>query len=247
MNKRTLGAIILAAGRGSRMKLKNGNKTSLLLNGKPLISYPVELLAKLKINPVVVVVGHAKDSVREALKNADVLYVTQKKRLGTGHAVKIAISGIPGSITDILVMNGDDSYSYKEDIITKMVSAHFKRSAALTMLTLTVADPSGLGRVVRNEQGEVINIIEEKDSGPEHKLIKEINTNCYIFQMNFLKKYLPKITKSPVTGEYYLPALIKLAFDNKERIEGVAGGTMQWRGINTKEELSIAQEIFINE
>lgn len=247
MKNRNLGAIILAAGRGKRMKLKSGNKTSMLLNGKPLISYPVELLKKMNVDPVIVVVGHAKNSVQKALANSNVKFATQKQRLGTGHAVKSAMSGIPDAITDILVMNGDDSYSYTEEILNKMITKHFGSKASMTFLTINLNNPAGLGRVVRNEQNQVIDIVEEKDATESQKFIKEINPNCYVFQIEFLKKYIPKITKSPVTGEYYLPSLIKLAFENKEQIEDVQGGSLRWRGINTVEELSLAQNIFNNE
>jgi bifunctional UDP-N-acetylglucosamine pyrophosphorylase/glucosamine-1-phosphate N-acetyltransferase len=244
-NKNTkLGAVILAAGRGKRMKLKNVNKTSLLLNGKPLISYPVELLKKMKIDPVIIVVGHAKNTVQNALRKSQVIFAEQKKRLGTGHAIKSAMSSIPDTITDILVLNGDDSYFYTQNLLNKMITTHYSSNPSVTLLTIKTENPAGIGRIVRDSQNQVIDIVEEKDASESQKKIKEININCYIFQTKFLRKYTPKLRKSPVTGEYYLPALIKLARDNNEKIEILAAGFIPWQGVNTKEELEAAKKIF---
>ncbi len=241
--KRTMGAIILAAGEGKRMKSGGVNKNSILLNGKPLISYPVELLKKLPIDPIVVVVGHASRSVRDALKNASVVFATQSERLGTGHAVKAAMEVIPESVTDIIILYGDDSYVYTESIIKKLWDIHDMNDSALTFLTITIDNPAGLGRIIRGENGDVIDIVEEKDAEEGQKNIKEINPNCYIFKTEFLREYLAKIPKSTVTGEFYLPALIKLARDYGEHVEAVDGGFMKWRGINTPEDLEEAKSL----
>lgn len=240
---RKLGAIILAAGRGKRMNEKNVNKVTLLLHDKPIISYAVTLLEKMKISPVLIVVGHAKKSVQNALKNAKVIFIEQKEQLGTGHAVKKAMTKIPNSITDIIILYGDDSYAYNQEILNKIINIHIMSDQKLTFVTIKVDNPAGLGRIIRNK-GEVIDIIEEKDAAVEQKKIKEINPNCYIFQTDFLKKYLPKITKSPVTGEYYLPALIKLACESNEKIKVVEVGSLPWRGVNTQGDLAEAKKIF---
>jgi bifunctional UDP-N-acetylglucosamine pyrophosphorylase / glucosamine-1-phosphate N-acetyltransferase len=100
-----------------------------------------------------------------------------------------------------------------------------------------------LGRVVRDASGNVTAIVEEKDATEEQRAINEINAACYFFSTKFLKKYLKKIKKSPVTGEYYIVSLIEMAAKNKETIE-----TMQvdlpWRGVNTQEELKEAEQLF---
>ncbi len=241
---RKLGAIILAAGRGKRMEQKRANKVTLLLRDKPLITYAVNLLEKMKISPVIVVVGHAKDTVQVALKNARVVFAEQKRRLGTGHAVRSAITKIPSEITDIIILYGDDSFVYNEEILNKIINIHIMNDQMLTFLTIKVNNPAGLGRIIRNDKREVIDIIEDKDATVVQKKIKEINPNCYIFQTEFLKKYLPKITKSPVTGEYYLPALIKLARDYKEKLEVVEAGFIPWQGVNTQEDLIEAKKLF---
>lgn len=243
---RTIGAIILAAGKGTRMKEKNINKVTKLLRGKPLISYTVDMLQKVKVSPVIVVVGHAKESVENALRDADVVFVEQINQLGTGHAVKCAMKKIQKTTTDIIILYGDDSYLYTEEVLNKIINRHMMEEPTLTFLTIKVANPAGLGRITKNSKGEVTGIIEEKDATDEQRKINEINPNCYIFRSEFLKKYISKIRKSPVTGEYYLPSLIKIARENKEKILVIEEGYLPWRGINTKEELEEAQNMYIN-
>lgn len=241
--KRGISAIILAAGKGSRMK-EEVNKVTLLMNGKPLISYAVNLLQKMEVRPVIVVIGHAKESVKNALKDTDVIFVEQEKQLGTGDAVKSALGKIPPVSTDVIVLYGDDSYLYKKEILNKIINKHMMENAMLTFLTINVEAPTGLGRVIRDRSGDVIDIIEEKDATQEQREINEINPNCYIFRHDFLKKNLPQIPKSQVTGEYYLPSLIKIAKENNEKILTVDGGCLLWKGVNTKEDLAEARNLY---
>lgn len=242
--KRNIAAIILAAGKGKRMNEKEVNKVTMLLNDKPLISFSLNLLKKMKVLPVIVVVGHAKESVKKALKDYEVTYVEQKEQLGTGHAVTAAFSKIPDNITDIIILYGDDSYLYNKDILNNIINKHMMEKTMLTFLTIKVPNPLGLGRIIRDSSGDVKDIIEEKDATRDQRKINEINPNCYIFQSVFLKKYLPKIPKSTVTGEYYLTSLIKIAGENKEKIRAVDGGFLPWKGVNTKEDLLKARDLY---
>lgn len=241
-----ISAIILAAGKGKRMNSKNFNKVSLPLKNKPMILYAIDLLSRLKINPVVVVVGFAKRSVIELLENREIIFAEQKKRLGTAHAVTCGLRKIPGNVSDVLVFNGDDSAFYSEEVVNKLISHHISSNSSLTFLTVDVENPTGLGRVVRDEEGKVVKIVEEKDANENEKNIREINPACYFFKLSFLKKYLKKVPKSNVTGEYYLTHLIDIAIENKQKIDAVRGGLIPWRGVNTKEELAEAEKMFIN-
>lgn len=242
---RKIAGIVLAAGKGSRMKEENINKVSVLLNNKPIISYGVSILEKMKINPIVIVVGHAKESVINALKTNNVVYAEQENQLGTGHAVQVAMGKIGNDVKDVIILYGDDSYAYTEKTLNEIIDVHYKKDAALTFLTIKVNDPAGLGRVIRNSNGRVTDIIEEKDATEEQKKIKEVNPNCYIFKTAVLKKYLPLITKSPVTGEYYLPAIINLIQSNNENIEVIYNDSIRWQGVNTREELRKAEKNLI--
>ena len=243
-SQRKLGAIILAAGKGTRMKSGKINKVALLLADKPLILHSIHLLELMKFKQIVVVVGFAKESVKSVLLNSKVNFVEQKKRMGTAHAVKKAIEVIDDDITDILVIQGDDSHFYNKKIIGEMITAHNISPSSLTFLTINADNPFGLGRIVRSKHGKIVSIIEEKDADEKIKKIKEVNPACYIFDVGFLKKFIGSVPRSTITGEYYLTSLINIALSNKKIVKAVPAGNVVWRGVNTKEELLEAERLY---
>ena len=242
MNK--IAAIVLAAGKGKRMKSKEINKVVLPLGNKQMILHTMDLLDKINIKRKIVVVGFAKKSVIDLLGQR-VVFAHQRKRLGTAHAVRVALKYLPKEARDVLILYGDDSAFYKKETIKSLIERHKEKDSSFTFLTIELDNPTGLGRVIRNEMGKVTGIVEEKDARKEQKRIKEINPACYIFRVEFLRKYLRKIKKSPITGEYYLTSLIDLAIKNKQNLEAVKGGKILWRGINTYEELKEAERLFL--
>lgn len=239
-----LTAIVLAAGKGKRMDSKHVNKVVLKLGSRQMILYTIDLLENLKINPVIVVVGFAKKSVVDLLGQR-VIFVNQKIRLGTAHAVKCALKYLPKNITDVLVLNGDDSAFYKEETIKSLIEKHREKDSSFTFLTIEIDNPTGLGRVIRNGNGKVNAVVEEKDATLEQKRIKEINPACYVFNVEFLREHLTKIRKSKITDEYYLTSLISMGIKDKEKIATLRGGRIPWRGINTVEELREAERMFL--
>lgn len=238
-----LGAIILAAGKGKRMNSKTVNKVALLLGGKPMILYTVSLLENLKINPILVVVGFAKNSVIKLLNNKNIIFIEQKKRLGTGHAVLCTLKKLPEEVDDVLILQGDDSAFYSKEVINKLITIHFNSKSSLTFLTVEMENPSGLGRIIRDKNNKLVAIAEEKNATEEQKKIKEINLACYIFKTNFLKRFLKKVKKNKLTREYYLVDLIEMAVQNQEKIQIVKEQNLKWRGVNTKEELIEAEKL----
>ncbi len=238
-------AIILAAGKGKRMNSKTVNKVALPLGGKPMILHTYNILEKLGIKTIVIVVGFAKNSVMDLFSHQKVEFCAQKKRLGTAHAVFCAMKKMPSRIKNVLVLHGDDSALYKTDTMKQLIEKHLKSGASFTFLTIEMENPEGLGRVIRDKEGKVLAIVEEKDATEDILKIKEVNPACYIFKTDFLNKYLPKIKKSPVTGEYYLTSLIDMGIKNNENIETLQAGLFAWRGVNTKEELREAEDIFL--
>ncbi len=247
-NKHEIGAIILAAGRGKRMNLAESNKVTLSLVNKPIILHIVEFMNSVGIASVVVVVGHAKESVIEALSGKDVLFAEQTEQLGTGHAAASALEVLPDHVTDVVIVYGDDAVLYTREnraLIADLLESHSASDAAFTFLTIEQEDPTGLGRIVRDSDGGLLAIVEEKDATDEERLIKEINPGCFVFSVAFLKKYLPQVEKSPVTGEYYLTSLIDMAIAEGEKVETVRGGRRKWRGVNTPEELIAAEKMMM--
>lgn len=242
-NHREICAIILAAGKGKRMKNEDINKVTIRINKKPLIAYSVQVLEELRIKPIIIVTGHAEHTVKKALQYKNITYAKQDKQLGTGHAALQAIPKIPANITDVIILYGDDSYLYKKELLSKIINMHLSGSQEITFLTILVDDPTGLGRIIRDSNNHIKGIVEEKDADSTQKKIKEINPNVYIFKASFIKKYLPLISQSSVTGEYYLPTLIDLAYDSQEKIEALEGGKIPWQGINTSVDLKIAEKL----
>lgn len=241
MNK--LGAIVLAAGRGSRMKSKASNKVTIVLGNKPMILHGIHLLQSAGVKTIVVVVGFAKESVKNIIKE-EVIFAEQRKRLGTAHAVYKAMEVLPKEIENVLIIQGDDSAFYKEDVIRQLVKKHIDEDNSITFLTIKASNPAGLGRVVRNSKGDVLSVVEEKDATASQRKIDEVNPACYIMKTSFLNKYLQKIKKSSITGEYYLTSLIDIAIKNNEKLSTLNAGNIPWRGVNTGEELEAAKKLY---
>jgi len=235
-------AIILAAGRGKRMKAKGRNKVTYELLGKPMISYTLDNIHTAGVAHCIAVVGYEKQSVVSLLGEND-MSVVQGKRLGTGHAVKVALAEVPNTVEYVLVLYGDDSFMYKSDVYRELIALHIEKNPVMTFLTLELADPKGLGRIRRDTQSKVVGIVEEKDATDEQKKINEINPACYVFSTSFLRSYIKKIAKSEVTGEYYLTSLIEMAVADNLHIETLKRTDIKWRGINTPEELKEAENM----
>lgn len=243
----TLGGIILAAGKGRRMRMNSQNKVTVSLADKPMVQHIVDFMHKIRIDTIVVVVGFAKQSVINILQGQQVIFAEQKKRLGTGHAVLCALKKLPGYVTDVFVVYGDDAVLYTEKnvpLINKLFDLHYQKDSMLTFLTIEQENPFGLGRILRDKNGKVTAIIEEKDAIGKQRNINEINPGCFVFSVSFLREYLPKIEKSSATGEYYLTSLIDLAIKHQETVETLRGGRISWRGVNTHEELLKAEELY---
>jgi bifunctional N-acetylglucosamine-1-phosphate-uridyltransferase/glucosamine-1-phosphate-acetyltransferase GlmU-like protein len=235
-------AVILAAGRGSRMNSTDTNKVALPLAGRPIICHTISNLQKAGITHIVVVVGFAKESVLKCL-DENIVTAEQTEQLGTGHAVKVAIEKIPFA-QDVFVLNGDDSYVFTPEILTNLFQKHKAAQASVSFLTLMTDTPSGLGRIVRDSSGKVVGIVEEKDATEVQKGISEINPACYLFSYDFLKKNLDSIEKSSVTGEFYVTRLIDIAVKNGVAIATHTEKGLQWRGINTPAELEEANKMY---
>ncbi|MEX1052710.1 MAG: sugar phosphate nucleotidyltransferase [Patescibacteria group bacterium] len=240
--------IILAAGKGTRIKSNGANKVSYPFLGKPIILYGVELFEKI-CDDIVVVVGAFSQSVKDIIDGKKkIKYAIQKQRLGTGHAVKIALLEIkkdPPSL--VLIGMGDHMMFYKQETIKKLITQHNEQKSAVSFISTKYHDPNTLawGRVERDKSGNVLDIVEQKDASVKQRKIKELNSAFYCFDYNFLRENINKIKKSDVTREYYLPDLIKIALANKQKVHAML---VHFReigiGINKKEELEESQDLY---
>ncbi|MFH2085786.1 MAG: sugar phosphate nucleotidyltransferase [bacterium] len=238
-------AVVLAAGRGTRMKAKSKNKVAFKLNGQAMIAHTVDHLRSAGISQIIAVVGYQADSVRAALKDK-VVYAIQSEQLGTGDAIKSALPYISSHITSVLALYGDDSAFYPPDLFTTMIAKKEELGCDLLFLTIHKDDPTGLGRIVRDSSGEIVSIIEEKVATEKEKKIQEINTGFYCFDKNFLINYIDRIQKNPVSGEYYLTDIVEIALKNHKKVEAlfVKDSTI-WYGINNRSDFAKAKHKLI--
>jgi bifunctional UDP-N-acetylglucosamine pyrophosphorylase/glucosamine-1-phosphate N-acetyltransferase len=228
-------AIILAAGEGKRMK-SDLPKVLHKIGGRPMLVYVMDTARNIFASKVIVVVARRRLQVRDILdRRARV--VIQEKQLGTADAVKAALKEIPGSAKDVLVLYGDTPLITKETILT-LLEAHRASGAACTVLTTFLNNPKGYGRMLRNDSGQVIGIVEEKEATVAQKLIREINTGMVVFKKDDLYGGLKHVSASPVTGEYYLTDVVSWLFNKNRKVEAcVADDSNEVLGINTPAEL----------
>lgn len=234
-------AIILAAGRGSRMQAKSKNKVAFKLKGLPMVAYTVEHLYEAGIKDIVAVVGFQADSVKSALKDR-VSYVTQFEQLGTGNAIRTAVPSITSDVDTVLAVYGDDSAFYPPALFQDMVAKKRAEHCDLLFLTILKDDPTGLGRIVRDSSGKIVKIVEEKNATPEERSIHEINTGFYCFDRQFLVDHIDDIQKNELTGEYYLTDMVEIALKNGKKVEAyLVHDDSIWHGVNNRSDLVKAQ------
>lgn len=234
-------AIILAAGKGTRMKATDKNKVTYQLSGKPMIAHTVENLLTAGVGQIIAVVGYQADSVRSALKDS-VDYAIQESQLGTGDALKSALPSVNDHIQTILSVSGDDSAFYPPTLYQDLVHKLQAHQADVLVLTIHKDNPTGLGRIVRDQDGKIARIVEEKNASPEEQKIQEINTGFYCFNRKFLEEYAHKIKKNPLSGEYYATDLVEIAMSaGKKVVAHLVEDASIWHGVNTPKDYEQAK------
>ena len=231
--------VILAAGKGTRMKSRKP-KALHTVCGKPMLEIVVESARLAGLAPVVVVVPGDSAAIRQALGDK-CLYAVQNEQLGTGHAMTQAQTTTP-DCGNILVMAGDTPL-LRQETLAEMTRTHISTEAPITMLTSSLTEPEGLGRVVRDSDGKVVAVVEQKEADAETLDIREVNAGVYCFKTSWLWDNLPRLKPSS-TGEIFLTDLIEGAV--KQGLE-VASMTVddgsEALGVNTRVELSRAESM----
>lgn len=211
-------AVLLAAGHGSRMK-SNLIKVMHPIAGKPMIGHAVANARRAGLDDVVVVVGYQQERLREYLGDS-VKYAVQEKQLGTGHALLQAEAFIQAKQGGhVLVMLGDNPF-LGPDVIHRLLQRHIESGARATLLTARIANPFGLGRILRDpETGRMLRVVEEKDATPEQKQINEIWPGVVVFQRDGLVDLLKRLDNNNAQSEYYLPQTVELLVRDGEPVE----------------------------
>ena len=247
MKRETLATVILAAGKGTRMK-SDLAKVLHPICGKPMLWHVVALARNLGSEKTVIVTGHQADLVKEAMKNEALIYVHQEKQLGTAHAVLQAGDALRDFDGDVLILCGDVPLLLPSTI-EGLLKNHRAGGGAITVMTTLLDDPGSYGRVVKNEAGEVLKIVEARDASTEERAIKEINTGIYCAENAFLFEAVRKIDNKNSQGEYYFTDIVEITRrENRKTGSFITGSFIiddpsEAMGINTADDLKTAEGI----
>lgn len=231
-----IASVILAAGKGTRMK-SDLPKVLHKLNGKPMVKYVVELAEKIGSNNTILVVGHKKEMVMDIV-GPQYKYVDQIEMLGSGHAVRVTEEALKNHEGLVLVFCGDVPLISKESIET-LIDKHLSVNASATVLTAIVPDSTGYGRIIKDSEGHLDKIVEEKDASEVERLVKEINSGTFCFDKSLLFDALKEVKSENAQNEYYLTDVIKILKEKGCRV--TAQPVLDWReiiGVNTIEALN---------
>jgi bifunctional UDP-N-acetylglucosamine pyrophosphorylase/glucosamine-1-phosphate N-acetyltransferase len=238
MTTNSLAAIILAGGKGTRMR-SNRAKVLHEIGGEPMITRAINAAAALEPEPILVVVGHQAREVEAAVKIPNARFALQERQRGTGDAVRCALGQLPASFTgDVLITYGDMP-AVKASTLRDFLDSHRKKRAKLSFISITLEDPASYGRVIRDSSGNVDKITEFRDASPAERAIQEINTGFYLVDCAMLRSATAELKPANAQGEYYLTDIVAIARARREKIEAwVANDPAEFAGINSREELA---------
>ncbi|MFA6963463.1 MAG: sugar phosphate nucleotidyltransferase [Patescibacteria group bacterium] len=240
-------AIILAAGKGTRMNDGSDSpipKVMFEIAGEPIIRHSVDLIRHAGIDDVVLVVGYKKELIEDFFKD-EVSYAVQENQLGTGHAAAMAKPLLRGKTESIIIFYGDNPL-YKPSTVKKIIELYEQEKPTVAMLSVVFDDPKfwGFGRILRDDSGEVIGIVEQKDCTPEESLVKESNPGFYIFNAEWFWDNIEKIGNENAQHEFYLTDMIVKAKEQNKRIVAMpVSRESEALGINNPDQLALAEKI----
>jgi UDP-N-acetylglucosamine diphosphorylase/glucosamine-1-phosphate N-acetyltransferase len=236
-----LAIAILAAGKGKRMKNPELPKVLTQLDGQPLIHYVIETANSLNPVLIYVIIGYRKELVRSYIEqtfhNSNIVFVEQNEQLGTAHAILQIEPVLDKNIDSLLILSGDVPL-IQTKTLKEFLEFHSSRKNALSLISTKVPNPKGYGRIIRNPQGEITAIVEDKDLTEELHSIDEINSGIYIFEISGLMDCLRQISNQNAQKEYYLTDSVRIYLENGKKVGAFRiENYKEVAGINTFEEL----------
>lgn len=236
-------AVVLAAGKGTRMK-SGLIKVLHPAAGLPMISWPVAAAREAGADPIVLVIGHQANAVQGVFRGAaDIRCAMQEEQLGTGHAVACALDALAGFRGTLLILCGDTPL-LRPETLADLLKYHRDQAAVVTVLTALMDDPYGYGRVVRDGAGRVLRIVEQKDADPEEQEIREINSGIYCMESGFLFDNIRSVSNDNAQGEYYLTDLVAIAVrKGLACLARPTGDADEIMGVNDRAQLAEASRI----
>jgi bifunctional UDP-N-acetylglucosamine pyrophosphorylase/glucosamine-1-phosphate N-acetyltransferase len=247
VERNDLSTIILAAGKGTRMKSDLVKVLHPLL-GVPMLSYPIDLsLNGINSGKTIVVVGYQGERIRARFTDDRLTFVDQGDPIGTGHAVLCTEDHLKGFKGVILILCGDVPL-LKAGTLRRFIDTHKGNGGPITVMTAVLEDPTGYGRIVRMDGGLVQGIVEEKDASPREMSIKEINTGIYCVDSPFLFEALRQVSADNAQGEYYLTDIVAIANERSQKAYAFpVEDSTEVMGINTRVDLAKADGILRDE
>ena len=237
--------VVLAAGAGTRMK-SDRQKTLHEIGGRSLLSHSLHAAAGVHPEHLVAVVGHQRDQVAPAVERiaeqmqVEIRQAVQEEQNGTGHAVQVGLSAIPDFEGTVVVTNGDVPL-LTPDTLQALVDKHEAERAAVTVLSLEFDNPTGYGRIIRGEAGDVVAIVEEKDATDEQRKVREVNSGVFAFDGAVLRDALERVTPDNAQGEFYITDVLGIARNDGLRVTALtAPDARELAGVNDRVQLAEA-------
>jgi UDP-N-acetylglucosamine pyrophosphorylase len=245
--QRPLAAVIMAAGKGTRMKDSSKAKVMYEVLGKPMVHYVVDLAKTLEASRVIVIVGYQRDTVIQYLKytHPNVEFAVQAEQLGTGHAIMQAEEALKDFTGEVVILSGDVPL-LTSDSMRKLIDHHRSTAALATILTADFDDPTGYGRIIRSRDGSVKKIIEHKDATEEERHVKEINSGIYVFNGQKLFDGLKHITPQNIQNEYYLTDVFEHFWTQHWKVSALKTTRVEEiMGVNTVQQLEEVKNVLL--
>ncbi|SPL92834.1 N-acetylglucosamine-1-phosphate uridyltransferase / Glucosamine-1-phosphate N-acetyltransferase [[Actinomadura] parvosata subsp. kistnae] len=241
---RPAAVIVLAAGEGTRMK----SQTPKVLHevcGRALVDHMLAAARDLDPERLIVVIGHALERVggHLAATSPDALAVVQREQRGTGHAVRTVLEEV-GTISGTVLVTYGDVPLLRTETLAGLLQRHAEEGNAVTVLTAEVPDPTGYGRIIRDDAGAVLEIVEEKDASPEQRAIKEMNSGIYAFDGMLLADAVKRVSTDNAQGEEYLTDVLSILRRDGHRVGAcVAADFVEVEGVNDRVQLAAARKV----